>query len=328
MSATMLGSSKLQEVIAEKEKARVRHKQMVEKERLVRLGIYHQNKCNVDTEYLDQQCEEKRQNRADEAAYNTMQREHAEAVEQELLDNDGDEYTIREQTRTEVMKNWEDSIVAKKQKEAEERAVKDFDMDVAGPSSMLYFAGESTNYYANNRQKKTLQREYVREQLAEKAEEKAMQELEEDKYVEVMKFVHEMRGEAENDVRELKQYISHSVKDHNLSLAASAKARREIERADAKKPGGNLIKSLLEEDKQAAINSNGRVYRRDMFKGFTVAQQKRIMSENQDQVDAKLNMDIMRSNNDYEWSLQQDLQLKAMEATEYDERTKREAMNR
>jgi len=324
----MLGKNEVNEALALKELARCRHKKMIDKERLVRLSKYHPNRCNVDTEYLDMQCEERRQKNANDQATGKMEMEQTAERERELANNDADMNMFNAERQTEIMGNWEDSLAAKKQREADEQAVKDFDYEVAGPSSMLFFEGESQMYHKDEREKKMLQRSYVHEQLAEQANEKAIQGDEDKQFADMMKIVDQMRQDAENEEKEIKQYVTNNIKDHNLSLAAGVKEKKMRDIAESKGKGGIIIKSLLDEDKQSAMNSNGRVYRRDMFKGFTVDQRRKIFDGNQAVVEAKFNSDTMRSNNDYEYSLTQELQLKAMEATEYDERATKEEMNR
>lgn len=245
-------------------------------------------------------------------------REHSETIERELQDADADEHMYRELNRQEVMRSWKDACQMKKENEEREKRVKDFDEDVAGPSAMLHFDGETANFHVEDRRKKNQMKDWVAEQLKEKADLKAASDYEETQYAEMLKIVDEIREGAEIEEKQVRQYVTNTIKDQNLELAAEVKYKNDKERAEAKK-GGRIIKGLIEEDKASAINEYGRVYRRDMFKGFTVAQQKRMLSENDDMVRMKQDMDTMISNQDYEWSLQQDLQLKAMEACEYEE---------
>lgn len=61
-------------------------------------------------------------------------------------------------------------------------------------------------------------------------------------------------------------------KDHNLTF------NRAI--ADEGMPLATTL-NLHDEDKAAAFDSSGRIIRRDMFKGFTQEQNRRLLAENQ-----------------------------------------------
>lgn len=125
---------------------------------------------------------------------------------------------------------------------------------------------------------------WVQEDLDIKAHRKALEQKENDKYNEMIKAVNEIRLAAENDEKEMKKFMRLNVKDQNLQLANTQRQQRYYE--------NNAMKVLSKEeilkattlqvpdDGNLAIDDYGHIIRRDMFRGYTDEQRRRIIQEN------------------------------------------------
>jgi hypothetical protein len=61
------------------------------------------------------------------------------------------------------------------------------------------------------------------------------------------------------------------------------------------------------------MNDQGRIIRVDMFKGFTAEQQRRMLQDNEDIIRAKNAAKERDRRQEYDWMVQQDMSLRAME---------------
>lgn len=73
------------------------------------------------------------------------------------------------------------------------------------------------------------------------------------------------------------------------------------------------------------MDEHGRILRRDAFRGYTPAQIRRIIQENEDLLAAKRNADAAEAGADDIWVRQQNLQQQAMEQANYAEKQMRES---
>ena len=107
-------------------------------------------------------------------------------------------------------------------------------------------------------------------------------------YAEMLKAIDEIRAQSEREEAEMRRYVQASVLDQNRELAAQQWARRHP-------PKDNSTTSLkaFDEDKGRAMDANGRIIQKDMFKGFTKEQQAKMLMENQELVEAKRYFSIL-----------------------------------
>ncbi len=71
--------------------------------------------------------------------------------------------------------------------------------------------------------------------------------------------------------------------------------------------------NAFDEDRGSAMNDQGRIIRVDMFKGFTAEQQRRMLQDNEDIIRAKNAAKERDRRQEYDWMVQQDMSLRAME---------------
>ena len=192
-----------------------------------------------------------------------------------------EEKQMKEYQMNSIKKDWEDAVQNRKAKTSAPTGP-DFDTDNCGPAAALKFSGEDTNRGPRLRLQKEQMRRWIQEQVAEKAQLAHLRKEEDMSYAEMIKAIDEIRENTEREERELRQYIQSSVKDYNHELAKVQRDRnRSLNRYD--EPGNPAATSLdlFAEDKTAAMDEHGRIIRRDMFKGFTEEQKRKILSDNQ-----------------------------------------------
>lgn len=320
----MLNGDKLQDVAEQKYRAMLIHKQRINSERLERL---HGGGRGELAAALDAQVAEKKQQSSDDVQYDLLMREQAMNVERVLAAAEEEEKEVMVYAKSEVVKSWENAVEYKKEKVEIEKRIKDIDLDLVGPAAAQKFQGAGDGYEMNERLKKTNQRAILLEQMAEKSESKAGTKEDDLCYAQMMQTIDGIREEAEIEEVELRKYVTNSVKEHNKELAASAKARRDKEIYN-EKMGTNATFDILNEHKEYAYDSKGRIMRKDAFKGYTDAQQRRFLLENQLIIDEKHARNINQANADYEWSLAQDRNFKVMEQADYEEKCMREEISK
>lgn len=196
-----------------------------------------------------------------------------------------EERQMREFHMQQIKQSWEDSLNHKKDLAAQP-AVPDFDLSNCSTSSALRFAGEDPKRAERISMQKEQMRRWIQEQLAEKAQLAYMRNQEEMSYADMIKAIDAIREATEKEEREMRQYVIDTVKQYNLELAEAQKHRnrnQNIVQAEEGQEGKDIPTSLdlFNEDKELAVDAKGRVVRRDMFKGFTEQQKRKMILENE-----------------------------------------------
>jgi len=174
------------------------------------------------------------------------------------------------------------------------------------------------NHEKNDAKKKAQMRSWIQDQMAQKVALKKQNNTGDSDYLAMLAAINEVCSEADNEEKELVKYVNKSVRDHNAELASMAKERKMKEKEESMKSGFGY-NQMLEEDKAYAFDSNGKLLRKDMFKGFTREQQNNFMKENQALIDAKMAAKEDLSDADYTYMLIQMAQMKALETAEFEE---------
>jgi hypothetical protein len=142
-------------------------------------------------------------------------------------------------------------------------------------------------------------------------------------YAEMMLAVDEIRQQTEFEEQQLRKFIQESVKNDNLELANAQRDRnRVLNNRTSNLSGDALLTSLpaFDEDKLLAMDASGRVIRRDMFKGFTEEQKRKILLDNQSILQQRSLQREDDKRREYDWMMQQLMALRAMEQAEYEEK--------
>ena len=117
------------------------------------------------------------------------------------------------------------------------------------------------------------------------------------------------------------------MKAHLAEISAQNKelaAAHRLQYASRPELEATSLSAFNNEDLTKALDEYGRIRRRDMFRGFTAAQRRRIMKDNELIMQMRREaIEAERQENEY-WVLQQLAQARAMEQVLYEERCMRE----
>lgn len=326
----MLAGNRLQDVQMAKEEAKIARKREQYEQRRQRILNAKVRTMGLDVQTLDQQVAEKQRLKAQEKETDKFERIQAMEIERILAEADEEERRMKAFQMAQIKQSWETTL---SQQRAQDKVLDDrtdFDHANCGPAAALRFAGEDPYRADRIREQKEQMRRWVQEQLAEKAQLRHLQKQEDMSYAEMIKAIDEIRYQTELEEKRLRQYIIDTVKEENLKLSAVQREHNRTYNRAMEEPGAPLATTLNlhDEDKAAAFDANGRIIRRDMFKGFTVEQQKRLLAENQFLAENRRLAKIEDQQKEYDWAVQQILALRAMEQAEHEEQQVREAMNR
>eukprot|EP00599_Poterioochromonas_sp_BG-1_P000339 CAMPEP_0173149274 /NCGR_PEP_ID=MMETSP1105-20130129/10229_1 /TAXON_ID=2985 /ORGANISM="Ochromonas sp., Strain BG-1" /LENGTH=327 /DNA_ID=CAMNT_0014064111 /DNA_START=213 /DNA_END=1196 /DNA_ORIENTATION=- len=283
----------------------------------------------LDVQTLDHQVAEKQRMKQSEKETDKFERLQAIEIERILAEADEEEKQMKKFQMDQIKQSWELTLTQQKaqNKVLDDRI--DFDENNCGPAAALRFAGEDTFRADRHRQQKDQMRRWIQEQVAEKAQLRHLQKREEMNYADMIKAIDEIRLQTEEEEKRLRKYIDDSVKEQNRDLATMQRERNKTYNRAIEDPGVPLATTLYlhDEDKTQAYDANGRIIRRDMFKGFTDEQRKRLLYDNQFVAEQKRLERLQDKQKEYDWAVQQVLALRAMEEAEYEEKQLRETMN-
>lgn len=311
----MFGGDHLQDEVDRKLQAKIAHKRRIDEERLARLRV---GMKGVDIASLDAQVKEKQMKKGNDKDLEKMMTEQALEIERRLAEAEQEENAIKKYAKDQLIASWEQAKLDKEQRNMASKNDPDYKPEIAGPASAMFFAGADVDYEEINVKKKNQMKCWIEDQMAQKTASKATSNAGDADYLAMLAAINEVCVEAENEEKELAKYVNRSVKDHNAELAAMAKERRMKEKEESMKNGFGY-NQLLQEDKAYAFDSNGKLMRKDMFKGFTKEQQNAFMKENQALIDAKMAAKEDISDVDYNYMLIQMAQMKALERAEFEE---------
>jgi len=328
----MLAGNKLQDEVMAKEEAKIKMRREANEQRRLRIMDARARTMGLDIEALNAQVEEK--NRAKRAGQENEELLRLQAIEIERIVAQAkeEEKQMLDFQAAELKKSWEESMKKKKELEAARRAIKDIDFDKCGSSSAVKFSGEDMTKYDRSKLQQNQMKRWTQEQMYERAYQKRIEKEEDMAYAEMIKAVDSIRENNENEEQELARYSRQATKEQNAELARIQRERQDQAKAERNDPLTKTSLDLFNEDTTTAMDSTGKVLRRDMFKGFTMEQRRKIQQENEDVLQEhrftlylKDNISFillplqyrMRKEKDlseeYDWMLQQSMTLKAME---------------
>lgn len=318
----MLNTNKLQDDVMAREEARIKSKREANEQRRVRYLNAKVRLIGLDVQTLDQQVAEKQRMRQTEKDADRFERTQAMEIERILAQSMDEERRMKEFQITQVRNDWNRAIDEKRVQDAVPRGP-DFDNANCGPASALKFFGEDNSRGDRLKQQKDQMRKWIQEQVAEKAQLKHLQYQDDMSFADMLKAIDEIRANAEREEKDLRQYIEYSNKDYNKELAVIQRERNRT----LNKVMGDVPTSLdlFNEDKCTAMDEFGRIIRRDMFKGFTEEQKRKIMLDNIDILKRKSDEREADRMQEYDWAVHQVMTLRAMEQAEFEEKAMRDA---
>jgi len=318
----MFQGNKLQDELMRKDEAKIQRKREANEQRRLRIMNAKVRIIGLDVDALDAQVAEKKQNHANKLESDRFEKAQAMEIDRLLTASLEEERQMKEYQMHTMKQNWADAANERNRVKNAPKG-RDFDPDNCGSASLQKFSGEDENRIQRLKLQKDQMRKWIQEQIAEKSYLNKIRKDDDMTYAEMIKAIDDIRAATEKEEIEMRKYIQDSYKRSNLDLAKTQKARIN----DWNKMNINSATSLtaFDEDKGLAMDENGRIIRVDMFKGFTDEQKRRIFQDNQDLIRHNNAVKDGERRQDFDWALQQEMSLRAMELAEYEEKCMRDA---
>jgi hypothetical protein len=324
----MRSGDKLQDELLARDNAKIQRKRELFEQRRQRILNAKVRLIGLDVQPLNEQVKEKERLRQEEREADRFARTQAMEIERILAASMEEERQMKEFQMNEIKKSWEAANEWKRTKESEPLPP-DFDLERSGPAAALRFVGEDPNRGQRIQMQHAQMQKWVQEQIAEKAYLKHLIKEEDMSYAEMIKAIDEVREATEREEREMRQYITDTVKQYNRELALTQSQRNRnlfIFKSEDGQPVPTSL-DLFNEDKALAMDERGRIIRRDMFKGFTEEQRKKILLDNQAIIQERNALTLAEKQREYDFMIQQLLAMRAMEQAEYEERAMKEQVH-
>ena len=302
--------------------AKIRRKQEMMEERRKRILNARTRTIGVDVAALDAQCAERRQNRADDQEANRIERLRTMEIERVLAGVEEEERQLREYEQKEIKASWERSLAGKQERDAHQSMQKDIDFEDTGISAAVQFAGEDPHRRERLMQQREQMRKWAEEQLLEKQRIQSLEKDEDQSYASVLRQIDQIREDNEADEAAMRRAVRLKFVEENTNFMLQKRAIIADGKAESDKDT-NASLPIIEERNDLAMDAGGRIIRKDMFKGYTLDQQRRMLQENEALKEAKYDSMIEQQEEDQSWALQQALSQRAMEEAYNEEKVLR-----
>jgi len=308
----------LQELALAKEDARIRARRERDEERRHRFLNARTRIMGLDAAALDEQVQEMRRSREDAKESDRLEKLRMIQISNMLEQAHEEEKNMRRQQLDELKQSWESEIEAKRARAPEPYVL---DLEQCGPASAQNFGNDEEKDDRKSRIQKEEMRTWVKDALIEKKHRSVAEREEDMRYAALLQALDGYREAAETEEKEMEKIVKLSIKDENAAMAMAARSQRH---RDNNAPETSTSLNLFNEDLYAAYDASGRIIRRDHFKGFTPAQLRRLMQENEMILKQKRDQDASDRTGDRSWTRQQMLIERAMEEANQEEKALRE----
>eukprot|EP01035_Chromulina_nebulosa_P018506 gene18506-24223_t len=322
----MLTSYRSQDEAAlSKEELRIQAKRQANEERRRRFLDARKRLIGQDVQALDQQVLEKQKNKAYEKDLDKLERLRIIEIQRILEASAEEERIMKENEKKALLSSWNESI-----QDRRNRLQQSIDEFLPEPtiSSAQVFEGEDINQSERILKQQEQMKSWINEQINEKYHNKLLSKQEELKYIEMLKAINDVREAAENEEKTMKDYLTETFKNENLRLADIQRNQRLNEnKIFLNDDQDTILKATsldIPTDNDLAVDEYGRIRRRDMFRGYTDAQRRRILQENEDIIQNKLNQAEEDKQYEASWAAHDAMLTKAMENAQYEDQKLRE----
>lgn len=155
-------------------------------------------------------------------------------IERLLAASIEEERQMKEYQMNEIKKNWECAIQEKQEARSAPKQP-DFDPANCGPASLQKCSGEDANRIERLRAQKNQMRNWVQEQMSEKAYVRKLQRDEDLQYAEMIKAIDAVREQTEREEQELRKYVQNTMKSQNTEVNSSRQTVKLIALGGCKK---------------------------------------------------------------------------------------------
>jgi len=303
----------------DKEASKIEAKRRANEERTKRFLNARQRTLGVDVQGLDAQIAEKRRNQQNNDDNDRLERVRAKEIDRILEAASVEETNMRKFQMAELRKDWAD----KSAKATEKKAIidPDYQPESFGPSSFQVFDGEDTMAEERERLKRDQVRRWAQEQAAEHAVKK-QRERDEDLYnAEMIRQIDDIRGQAADQEKNMHSMLQREVAASNKELAALQANRKMMEkmRSTCDENGKQLVTSIPLSISTPSLDADGKVVRKDAFRGYSQAQCRKLLQENEMLRDIKRQQEDDERAVEAEWVYAQQQQIRAMELANHEE---------
>jgi len=280
----------------------------------------------LDTESLDSQVAEHQSKILERKRADVEDRLRNEAIDRILESAMKEENQIRFQQMQELKRDW---LALSERKKSEILGNDPIDLDSCGPGAAQKFAGEDRFCHERSRHQKEQMRRWIQEKLAENAYQEAKEKEATVNYASYIRTMDEILSASHAEEKEMQRKILRDTADYNNHIAME-KARKKAEdrqiqlQQSADEISATMSLSLMVENVGEGVTENGKILRRDAFKGFSSQQRKKAMEENLEQIRLKREAEALEKRSEDEYARQQYLTKLALDKAFAEEEARKE----
>lgn len=307
-----------QQAALDKEAARIRLKREANAARAERFLDARQRTLGLDLQALDAQVAEKKRNTASDQENSRLERLRAKEIDRVLEVAAEEEHNMRRYQMQQLKQTWE----AQKSEKSGRPVAIDYEPEKFGPSSFQVFDGEDVLAEERASLKKDQMRRWTQEQIAEHAVQRKQMKDDDMAQADLIRQIDYVRGQAEDDERHMHALLKKEVAQENQQLSASRRAALEKSNYERQHmPDGRALTTSLRmpEDMEVPAVTEDGVLRKDLFRGYTPAQRRKLLQENETLRAAKEERVAAELRYEAEWAVSQAAQKRAMEQAHYEE---------
>ena len=281
----------------------------------------------IDVDSLNAQVAERQLNILKDAELARLEANRFDEISKVLEVVHQEEKILQQRQKQELIESWDRSESLKQQEEAK-LAAKDFCHLKLGVSSMQDFDGEDNNVEDRLYKSRLQQAKWNEEKLAEIAAKKRQENEQADDDFALFKAIEKVQLDQENEEKAMRRAMLQDINRENSELAEQARnterMRREVSIIEDKK----ACLPIVDENRENALKEDGRVRNRDAFKGYTPAQVRKILLDNENLKNMKREEEEQKNQMHSLWRVQQQISTKAMEESVQNEMMMREQQKR
>lgn len=267
----------------------------------------------IDVASLDAQVETKKAAEAKIVDDDRTERLRQMEIDRIIEESNREEKAMKDFLNANVKADWERAIAHKASMEDKTA----FDIDKCTISAAQTFAGADPYRKDRIKAQKNQMRSWVFEQMAEKKIIGDANDAGEKAYSDMLLAVGEIRDAADREEKEMVQFLNDTVKNENAALAKVAQQKRADYQKWIHEKAATSVD--LKDNQDLAMDENGRIVRKDQFRGYNAAQMRRIIQDNEELLAYRREMAAAETGNEAEWATQKLIQQQAMELANHNE---------
>lgn len=326
----VFGANNLQDEKLYKEELRIMRRRQSEEERRQRILNPKNLAMGVDVAALNAQTEESRTKKELENQKKEIERLRALEVAKILERNAEEDRQMKFEQMRKLKNSWESNLMEKKTNEIKYKNDKLILENTSLTGASRFSGDDYEESIERGKNKRQQLKEWLTQQLQEQKYKQSRDQETNDRYNEMQRLLAEIREQDEKEDEEFRRNTNIRIKQENDQLAKERQYYKDMTDPDKIMSIDEKLKAtsldLFNENKTIAVDeSKNRVTRVDMFKGFTEAQIKQIMKENDEALQQKRQQQEYEKKLEKDWSAQSAMLHNILENNhEEEERLKKE----